>query len=90
MSREERSVWRKDLRNEFEYQLLQPNTEVTKGILALDIDGTLTTGEEDFEIATKEYLEKMVGNGWHLIFLTGRILSFASPLLSSFSVPFDF
>lgn len=54
-----------------------------KGIIALDIDGTITIEKHVLETPVKNYLTFLIQQGWLLIFITGRTFSFAKPILSS-------
>ncbi|MFZ0564683.1 MAG: HAD family hydrolase [Chlamydiales bacterium] len=54
-----------------------------KGIIALDIDGTLTTQADRLEQRVSQFLNELIEDRWRLIFLTGRTFSFANPLLAS-------
>jgi HAD superfamily hydrolase (TIGR01484 family) len=54
-----------------------------KGIIALDIDGTVTVSKHSMEMEVADYLNSLIGKGWCLIFLTGRTYAFALPILSS-------
>lgn len=59
-----------------------------KGIIALDIDGTITVDEDRLEIPVKKYIEGLVVDGWKLILVTGRTFSFSRPILEHIAVPF--
>src|SRR5690625_105069 len=52
-----------------------------KGIIALDIDGTITFERERMEKKVSDFLNFLIREGWQLIFLTGRTFSFAMPVL---------
>jgi len=54
----------------------------TKGIIALDIDGTITVSKHFLETPVKNYLNQLIALGWQLVFVTGRTFSFAHPILS--------
>lgn len=60
----------------------------TLGIIALDIDGTITTHHNKIDKKVQEILKKTKDKGWQLIFLTGRTFSFAKPIFSH--LPFSF
>ena len=55
-----------------------------KGIIALDIDGTLTNARHKLELSVQNYINRLIKEGWCLIFMTGRTFSFAYPLLAGF------
>ncbi|MCH9625054.1 MAG: Phosphatase YwpJ [Chlamydiales bacterium] len=61
-----------------------------KGIIALDIDGTITVEKHTVEKAVKDYLTSLIIDGWKLIFITGRTYSFARPILSHIEQEFYF
>lgn len=52
-----------------------------KGIIALDIDGTITIEKDRLDPAVNTYLNFLIKEGWRLIFITGRTFSFAYPVL---------
>lgn len=54
-----------------------------KGIIALDIDGTITVQHATLDASVSDYLNGLIVQGWRLIFITGRTFSFAMPILSS-------
>lgn len=54
-----------------------------KGIIALDIDGTITVERYTLEKEVGHYLNRLIAEGWLLVFLTGRTYSFTLPVLSS-------
>jgi len=54
-----------------------------KGIIALDIDGTITTQKYILEVSVSNFLNQLIADSWQLIFLTGRTLSFTRPILTS-------
>ena len=41
-----------------------------KGIIALDIDGTITVQKHFLETSVKNYLNELIASGWCLIFIT--------------------
>lgn len=53
-----------------------------KGIIALDIDGTITIEKNRLEKIVNDYLNQLIDEKWRLIFITGRTFSFARPILS--------
>ena len=54
-----------------------------KGIIALDIDGTITVDKHILEKKVGDYLNHLIAEGWGLIFLTGRSFAFSQSVLSS-------
>lgn len=52
-----------------------------KGIIALDIDGTITVSKHALEPEVSRYLNQLISEGWRIIFITGRTYSFAKPIL---------
>lgn len=61
-----------------------------KGIIALDIDGTITVEMHRLEEKVKNFLNFLIQEGWRLIFMTGRTFSFAYPILSGLKGEFFF
>lgn len=61
-----------------------------KGIIALDIDGTVTVGSHSLDERVTNYLNDLIRNGWLLVFITGRTFSFAFSILSELSGEFYF
>jgi len=61
-----------------------------KGMIALDIDGTITVEKHQLENQVQSYLNRLIEEGWCLIFMTGRTFSFAYPLLAGLKGPFFF
>lgn len=53
-----------------------------KGIIALDIDGTITLAKHALEQQVQGYLTRLIAEGWRLIFITGRTFSFGYPILA--------
>lgn len=60
----------------------------TKGLIAIDIDGTLTAVRDELAAEVVEYLQSVHKSGWKLLFVTGRTLDWSCKLLDS--LPFDF
>jgi hydroxymethylpyrimidine pyrophosphatase-like HAD family hydrolase len=52
-----------------------------KGIIALDIDGTVTDDHDLIPEETTEFLDGLIGDGWDLIFVTGRSYPRTLPML---------
>ena len=61
---------------------------MTKGWIALDIDGTVTVGLNPIPHETASYLGKLQASGWNLVFITGRTYSFAQKAISRLDFPF--
>lgn len=59
-----------------------------KGIVALDIDGTLTADAHDLDPAVIEFLSKLAQENWKFIFLTGRPFQWGSQTLKSLPFPY--
>ena len=60
----------------------------THGLIALDIDGTITAVRDHLPIDIKLYLEELATSGWQLLFVTGRTFSWSYHLLSGLNVPY--
>lgn len=58
------------------------------GLLAIDIDGTLTHDAHSVSPLVIKALEDFVRQGWKLCFITGRNFAWSSRLLSTFHVPY--
>ncbi len=58
-----------------------------KGLIALDIDGTLTADLTSIPGPVVEYLSHLQSN-WRICLATGRTLSFANPILSQIPFPY--
>lgn len=54
-----------------------------KGIIALDIDGTITASKDSLELTVGNFLNQLIHEGWQLVFITGRTFSFAWPVLKN-------
>lgn len=61
-----------------------------KGILALDIDGTITTEKHEVSPRVRAAFEKLAKEGWHFIFITGRTFQWGFEVLKQFSFPYHF
>jgi len=60
----------------------------TKGIIAFDIDGTLTHRLDWIDPQVVSMLRSLVERNWEVAFFTGRIYSFAHPILEKFDFPY--
>lgn len=69
---------------------MQHHDNFAKGTIALDIDGTITTSHHELPSRVQTFLEKLIEDGWQLIFITGRTFSFAYPVLSKIKGNFLF
>lgn len=59
-----------------------------RGVIALDIDGTLTLDSQPVPDEVVKYLELLVQEGWQLIFITGRTFQGATRMLGT--LPFHY
>ncbi len=59
-----------------------------KGIIELDIDGTITAEKHAVSSEVKDYLAKLVQDGWVLIFITGRPFAWGYASLQTFTFPY--
>jgi len=59
-----------------------------KGIIALDIDGTLTTDLHQIPNEVTSYLEHLESEGWKICLITGRAYSLASSAVEELPFPF--
>lgn len=64
--------------------------EGLKGIIALDIDGTITVDKHHLEKEIKNYFNSLIKEGWKFIFITGRTFTFGKPILSDIEGEFHF
>lgn len=54
-----------------------------KGIIALDIDGTLTTDKYSLPSQVRAFLQELIQEGeWKVVFVTGRTFAFTLPILA--------
>ena len=63
---------------------------MTKGWIALDIDGTITLDKYSVPEPVAAYLRKLHQEGWRIAMATGRPFHFASIALSAFDFPYVF
>lgn len=59
-----------------------------KGLIALDIDGTLTTKTQGLDIEVLEFLTHLEKEGWGFIFITGRPFQWGANTLAALSFPY--
>lgn len=59
-----------------------------KGIMALDIDGTLVEGVTAIPAKTQKFLEMCVLKGWKIVLITGRTYPLSLSSLQGLSFPF--
>lgn len=62
--------------------------KMKKGLIALDIDGTLTADITHIPTKVTSYLEKLHLDGWEILVITGRSYSFARQILRDLHFPF--
>jgi hydroxymethylpyrimidine pyrophosphatase-like HAD family hydrolase len=63
---------------------------VTKGIIALDIDGTITAHAEHLPQSVSRYLTELAQAGWTLLFVTGRPFKWGFRTLKELPFPYYF
>ena len=63
---------------------------IMKGIIALDIDGTLTTKDHEVAPEVVEYLELLQIQEWVFIFISGRPYQWAAATLRAMTFPYFF
>jgi len=61
-----------------------------QGIIALDIDGTLTDNLTSLPPEVVDYLHQLHNEGWTLFFLTGRTFTFGFEALKALNFPYYF
>lgn len=61
---------------------------MTQGLIALDIDGTLTGRDHLVPHEVVDYLHHLFDEGWKIVLLTGRPLSYARHGIANFNFPF--
>ncbi|NGX46452.1 MAG: putative phosphatase [Chlamydiae bacterium] len=59
-----------------------------KGLITLDIDGTLTPERHSIPKEVIDYLHHLVDEGWEVALLTGRVFSFAKGPLKALDFPY--
>ncbi len=59
-----------------------------QGVIALDIDGTLTYGKRPIAGPITAYLDQKAKEGWTIFFITGRTLAFATMAISHLKFPY--
>lgn len=59
-----------------------------KGWIALDIDGTITEELHEMPEQVADYLQTLAVEGWRVMFITGRIFSFAHSVLKTLQFPY--
>jgi hypothetical protein len=64
--------------------------KAVKGLICLDIDGTITSDPHSVPLAVIEYFQSLYDIGWRFVFITGRTFSFAKATLKSVPFPFYF
>jgi hydroxymethylpyrimidine pyrophosphatase-like HAD family hydrolase len=63
---------------------------ISKGWIALDIDGTITLDKYSVPKEVTAYLRSLNMSGWNIAMVTGRPYSFAAMALSDFDFPYTF
>lgn len=63
-------------------------TQHANGLIALDIDGTITTDMQDIPSNVVEYFTSLHHEGWTLVFITGRTFDFGYHVLKA--LPFQY
>ena len=58
------------------------------GLIALDIDGTLTTDKSHLPVEVAQYLQQLYSQDWLFMFLTGRSLQWARQTLDHLDFPY--
>lgn len=58
------------------------------GLIALDIDGTLTADHDLVPAPVADYLKTLTEEGWQLLFITGRTLARTRQMLAAFKFTF--
>ncbi len=61
-----------------------------KGIIALDIDGTITNDRHDISKDVVNFLSSLAKNGWQFIFVTGRPFQWGYSALCQIPFPYYF
>jgi hydroxymethylpyrimidine pyrophosphatase-like HAD family hydrolase len=61
-----------------------------KGIIALDIDGTITDQIHHLPREVKEFFENLISDGWRIIFITGRPFQWGYSALQSLQCSYYF
>ena len=59
-----------------------------KGMIALDIDGTITSDLQPTPQPVVDYLHALVNEGWTLVFITGRTFHMGYEALKPFTFPY--
>lgn len=61
-----------------------------KGLIALDIDGTVTTTAHDLDPEVIDYFQSLHRQGWKFLFVTGRTFHWGYTVLQGLPFPFTF
>lgn len=61
-----------------------------KGIIALDIDGTITANHHHLEKEVATFLKSLVEQQWFLVFITGRTFAWGYEVLDELDFPYYF
>lgn len=63
-------------------------TQLPKGLIALDIDGTITAVRDHLPVDVATYLKMLACDGWMIAFITGRTLHWGLQLLQELPFPY--
>lgn len=69
---------------------MYPIPMISKGWIALDIDGTITLDKYSVPSEVTAFLRELHREGWNIAVATGRPLAFAAMALSKFDFPYTF
>jgi len=61
-----------------------------KGVIALDIDGTVTRADHTIPVEVSSFLEQLGLDGWQIAFVTGRSFAYGFDLLQTLSFDYLF
>lgn len=67
-----------------------PTTPKTKGLIALDIDGTITVDHHDISPSVVSFLSTLAYEGWQIVFVTGRTFQWGFEVLKHLHFPYYF
>lgn len=59
-----------------------------RGIIACDIDGTLTVDKHSIPSSVADFLHSLSDNTWEIVFITGRTFTFAKKVLAPLAFPY--
>lgn len=61
-----------------------------KGMIALDIDGTITAEHKDLDPEVIQFFNHLAGEGWVFVFITGRTFHWGYEVLGKLAFPYYF